>query len=134
MRRHNVLHRYVGTTMLYARGYHPEGKPTPFLHAYSPVLTGTRAPPSGFEITGHWRCDRESESAVASIERFLSDGPEPVYVGFGSMPATDARRITETIAEALQADGRRGILCTGWGGLAPATSSDLLTVEQVSHA
>lgn len=46
------------------------------------------------------------------------------------MPATDARRITETVAEALLADGRRGILCTGWGGLALTRSPSLLTVEQ----
>ena len=134
VRRHSVLRRYADTPMHYARGYHPEGRLTPFLHAYSPVLTGTRTPPSSFIITGHWRYDRGSDPAEASVERFLSNGSEPVYVGFGSMPAANARHITETVAEALEADGRRGILCTGWGGLAPAITSDLLTVEQVSHA
>ena len=46
-------------------------------------------------------------------------GDAPVYVGFGSMGfAKDADRRREAIITALARAGVRGVLATGWGGIA----------------
>lgn len=56
----------------------------------------------------------------ASLCAFLRAGPPPVYVGFGSMPTQDAARTTQIALDALERAGQRGVLATGWGGLAAA--------------
>ncbi|MEO1226708.1 MAG: glycosyltransferase, partial [Pseudomonadota bacterium] len=64
--------------------------------------------------------------------------PPPIYVGFGSMPAKDADRLTAAVVGAIHQAGARGILATGWGGLArdlrATPSSDrILMLEAAPH-
>ncbi|KAI7979232.1 Sterol 3-beta-glucosyltransferase UGT80B1 [Camellia lanceoleosa] len=44
-------------------------------------------------------------------------GPQPIYIGFGSMLLEDPKKTTEIILEALKNTGQRGIIDRGWGGL-----------------
>jgi sterol 3beta-glucosyltransferase len=68
------------------------------------------------------------------LERFLAAGEPPVYVGFGSMAGRNPERTTRIVIAALQQAGLRGVLATGWGGLAtnevPAT---LHLLDQAPH-
>jgi len=75
-------------------------------------------------LTGYWFLDRTSGWRPSrELEDFLASGPSPICVGFGSMPSADPEQTTEIFTKALQRAGLRGILLTGWGGL--ATRSEL---------
>jgi UDP:flavonoid glycosyltransferase YjiC (YdhE family) len=98
------------------------GQPVLRLYGYSPTVLPS--PPdwdSSSIATGYWFIDRpQGWQAPAPLRAFLSAGAPPVYVGFGSMPAQDAARTTRIVLEALERAGQRGVLATGWGGLAAA--------------
>lgn len=98
------------------------GRPLLRLYGYSPAVLPDPPEWGGTSVaTGYWFLDRmPSWQPPAALEAFLEAGPPPVYVGFGSMPARDAARTTGVVVEALERAGRRGVLATGWGGLAAA--------------
>ncbi|KAF9601601.1 hypothetical protein IFM89_020517, partial [Coptis chinensis] len=48
---------------------------------------------------------------------WIQGGSMPIYIGFGSMPLEDAKKITLVILEALKDTGQRGIIDRGWGDL-----------------
>ncbi|CAL0324427.1 unnamed protein product [Lupinus luteus] len=52
-----------------------------------------------------------------SLVKWLEDGDEPIYIGFGSLPVQEPKKMTEIIVEALEKTGQRGIINKGWGGL-----------------
>lgn len=52
-----------------------------------------------------------------ALVKWLQAGEKPIYVGFGSLPVEDPRRMTEVIVQALQETNQRGIIDKGWGGL-----------------
>jgi len=107
------------------------------LLATDPILVG---PPSdgrdGVHTTGFWYYDDEigTEPLGADLERFLADGPPPVYVGFGSMPAEDPEGLTRKVVAAVQASGQRAVLHRGWAGLGGIDLPDTIhVVGSVSH-
>ncbi|MDJ0949479.1 MAG: glycosyltransferase [Alphaproteobacteria bacterium] len=101
-------------------GYAPDGRTVPRLHGYSRHLVPvTDEWGAQDRVTGYWHLEQGGGwEPPPALARFLDAGPPPVYVGFGSMPAEDSARMTQTVLEALNATGHRGILATGWGGLA----------------
>ena len=98
-----------------------DGTPIPVLHGVSPhVAPAPRDWPATAITTGYWFLDRPNDwMPPPALEAFLEAGEPPVYVGFGSMAGRDPERVTRVVSEALQRAGRRGVLATGWGGLAP---------------
>ena len=64
---------------------------------------------------------------------FLAAGPPPVYLGFGSMRVRDPEATSELLASALRRAGVRGVIGSGWGGLAPEPGGDLIAVGDVPH-
>lgn len=52
------------------------------------------------------------------LEAFLSSGPPPVYIGFGSIVAEDPNTMTRMIFKAIELSGVRALVSKGWGGLA----------------
>ncbi|KAL6968070.1 sterol 3beta-glucosyltransferase [Sarracenia purpurea var. burkii] len=48
---------------------------------------------------------------------WLKAGPKPIYIGFGSLPVQEPKKMTQIIVEALETTGQRGIINKGWGGL-----------------
>jgi sterol 3beta-glucosyltransferase len=85
--------------------------------------------------TGYWFLDQESHwQPSAALVDFLNAGEPPVYVGFGSMPATDPQAKARLVIEALEKAGQRGILASGWGGLkADALPEHVLMIDQAPH-
>ncbi|CAI5517138.1 unnamed protein product [Closterium sp. Naga37s-1] len=59
----------------------------------------------------------EHYSPPAHIQQWLDSGPPPIFIGFGSLPVSDPKGLTQKFVEALQRTGQRGILQEGWGGL-----------------
>ena len=110
-------------------GYRPSGAAVDRLHAYSRhLLPPTDDWAARERITGAWLAAPSDWSPPTDLTRFLADGAPPVYVGFGSMPSEDAERVTHIVVDALDRSGQRGVLATGWGGLADEARSDRLYV------
>ncbi|WP_162250011.1 glycosyltransferase [Methylobacterium sp. Leaf456] len=105
------------------------------IRAYSPTLAEPIPSPDATE-TGFWlRPPRPGEGLPEAVEAFLTAGPPPVYVGFGSM-LWGARRNTRLVMEALALWGGRAIVATGVGGLArpEIVPPNILFVGSLPHA
>ncbi|GAB5520465.1 MAG: glycosyltransferase [Rhodothermales bacterium] len=74
--------------------------------------------PTNAHVTGYWFLDAPDWSPPKALADFLNDGPPPVYIGFGSMTNRDPEAVATMVVEALQRTGERGLLLTGWGGIA----------------
>lgn len=92
----------------------------PILYGFSEhVVPRPEHLPRYARITGYWFLDRPDDwQPPAELAAFLSSGPKPVYIGFGSMYERDAQALTDRITRAIQLSGCRAVLATGWGGLA----------------
>jgi vancomycin aglycone glucosyltransferase len=80
--------------------------------------------------TGTWVL-ADSTPLPSDLDAFLERGEPPVFVGFGSMPATgDA---THRLIAAARAVGRRIIVSRGWAALDIDDAPDCIAVGDVSH-
>ena len=107
----------------------------PVLHGFSTALVPRPADwRPGLEVVGNWWPHHDPSGRLpAGLEDFLTAGPRPVLIGFGSMAAGDGERLSEIAVRALRRAGLRGILQSGSAGLA-ADGDDVLTVGDVPHA
>lgn len=107
------------------------------LYAYSAhVVPRPDDWPGPHQVTGYWFLPPPPGwQSPAELNAFLAAGPPPVYVGFGSMLARDAQRLTALVAEALAQTGQRGILAGGWGALEGQAhqSETIFVVDTVPH-
>ena len=113
-----------------------DGRPLPVLHPFSThVVTRPNDWPDNVYITGYWFLNRLNEwEPSAELKAFLDEGELPVYVGFGSMAGRNPRRISNIVIEALQQANVRGIIATGWGGLALDDLPErIFKVDKVPH-
>jgi len=113
-----------------------DGQPIPVLHPFSTrVVPRPHDWPDNAYITGYWFLDRLNEwEPSAELEAFLDEGEAPVYVGFGSMAGRNPRRIANIVIEALQQANVRGIIATGWGGLAlDELPERIFKIDKVPH-
>lgn len=104
----------------------------------SPAVFPTSSKWSSYvRCDGYWFLDQaEGWQPDQKLMEFLSSGPAPVYIGFGSIGGgKDTARTTEIVLDAVHRSGCRAILATGWSGLSGAKeSADILVVDQVPHA
>ncbi|MFE6776897.1 nucleotide disphospho-sugar-binding domain-containing protein [Streptomyces sp. NPDC057702] len=107
----------------------------PVLHGFSPALVPRPADwRPGLQVTGNWWPHLPADAALpAELADFLQAGPPPVFVGFGSMGGGHGERLGELVARALRAARVRGVVQSGWAGLA-AHGDDVLTIGEVPHA
>lgn len=112
------------------------GQAVPVLHGYSPHLVPTPTDwPSTALTMGAWTLPGAPDwTPPQALVEFLAAGPPPVYVGFGSMAGRNPGRVTAIVLEALQRSGRRGVLASGWGGLAAlAVPPGVMVIEHAPH-
>jgi sterol 3beta-glucosyltransferase len=110
---------------------------TPWLYGYSPqVLPKPGDWDEHQHITGYWFLEPPPAWRPApELVHFLESGPPPVYIGFGSMGHGNPEHNTRLALRALELSGQRGLLLTGWGGLARQTMPpNVFIVEDVPHA
>ncbi len=90
-------------------------------------------PVAGMEVvqTGAWMLS-EQTPLPDDLEAFLANGAPPVYLGFGSMRASE--QTARVLVEAARALGMRSILSQGWAGLTLVdTGDDSLSIGDVNH-
>jgi sterol 3beta-glucosyltransferase len=89
----------------------------PVLYGCSPALVPRPADwPANAELCGAWQLQAPGEwQPPESLERFLSAGEPPVYVGFGSMAGFDRARLLAALLDA--AGPRRVLFYPGWSGI-----------------
>lgn len=74
------------------------------------------------------------QQTLPALERFLADGPPPVYCGFGSMPKKDQLRVRPRIVTALRRAGQRMILArSGDDPVSVGTAKDLFFIDRHPH-
>lgn len=90
----------------------------PFIYAYSQhVVPRTQDMPDWHHTTGYWFLESQGEWAPPqNLLDFLSRGPKPIYIGFGSMSGQTARRLASLAVEAVTLSGQRAVLLGGWAG------------------
>lgn len=109
----------------------------PLLFGFSPlVLPKPDDWGKNVQVSGFWYLDYEATWQPSDeLLRFLASGPPPVYIGFGSMCNTDPEAATKLVVQALANAQQRGILLTGWQGLASTRLPEtVLAVDKVPHA
>lgn len=104
---------------------------TPMLCNLSPaVLPRPVDWPERIHMDGYWFLPPPPAwRPQAELADFLAAGDAPVCIGFGSLVSGDLEGTRRLVDEALQGSGRRGILLTGWGGLAGAGSDPKRTLS-----
>ena len=90
-------------------------------------------PLAGMEVvqTGAWMFS-EPAALPDDLEEFLANGAPPIYLGFGSMRASE--QTGRMLMEAARALGLRLILSRGWANFTPNdTGNDCLSIGDVDH-
>jgi len=87
-------------------------------------------------VTGYWFLDaNDSWNPPHDFVDFLNAGDKPIYIGFGSMVNKDPEKVLATISEALSISGQRGVLSSGWGGLAQDNLPDnVYMIKSMPHS
>lgn len=90
-------------------------------------------PDAGMEVvqTGAWI--RSDQTALPDdLENFLAKDTAPIYLGFGSMRASE--QTARMLIEAARAVGLRSILSKGWANLMPSdTGDECFSIGEVNH-
>lgn len=104
----------------------PSGEPATVLQAYSRFILPLNLDyPSWVHTTGFWFPSKSRNYAPCStLERFVSDGAPPVYVGFGSVVGTDPRSRRDIVYDAVKKVGVRAVIVGGSGGIETDSMSD----------
>ena len=109
----------------------------PAFFGFSPAVVPRPADwRDGLEVTGYWWPARPSGwDPPAGLKDFLSQGPPPVFIGFGSMVSADADRLSSMVATAAQRAGVRTVIQAGRAGLAQAGQppGDSIVIGDVPH-
>ena len=112
-----------------------DGSALTTLYAYSSIVSPRpRDWPKTAIVTGYWTLrDTSGWEPSPEFEAFLSAGPAPVYIGFGSMPF-GAERNTRILREAVEMWGGRAVVARGWGGINPEDLPDtIFAIEKAPH-
>ena len=115
----------------------PQTRGLPILYGISPAVI---SPPPDWgpevHLTGYWFLDSaEDWTPPIALTDFLSNGPAPVYIGFGSMSNRDPEKTARIVLQALDMSGQRAVLLSGWGGLASTVLPDtILMIDSIPHS
>jgi vancomycin aglycone glucosyltransferase len=90
--------------------------------------------PSTLVVTDAWILD-EPATLGPRVEAFLNRAPAPIYFGFGSMIAKDARSLASSAIASARALGCAALVVGGWAGLERhiPEADDVLAVDCVPH-
>jgi sterol 3beta-glucosyltransferase len=105
----------------------------PVIHGFSEhVVPRPRDWNDRLQVSGYWFIDEDDWIPPAGLQAFIEDGPPPVYIGFGSMSASDPQQVFELIRTALHISGQRAVLAGGWGGVV-GVSDRIYALDSAPH-
>lgn len=114
-----------------------DGMYSPFMNliAASPTLCPPADFPPNHKFTGVWHLTSPAYTPPSGLTTFLSEGPQPVIITFGSMGGSNGRETTEILIDAVRKTNQRAIIQAGWGQLGnlEETFSDIFCTEYVPH-
>ena len=95
--------------------------------------------PATARITGYClrtRTTAESYRPPSDLQRFLEEGPAPIYAGFGSMIPRNPHQLAAVLVDAAQQANQRLILSPGWGRVLPpsALPPSVFVLEECPHS
>ena len=86
-------------------------------------------------ITGYWFLQESEYQPSVELSRFLEAGPQPVFIGFGSMLDKEAAQTTQIVLESLSITGMRAVLQGGWSEIgAQQLPDNIFRVSEVPHS
>lgn len=122
------------------------GKPRAFMASdemYSPYLNLIAASPSlcssirfkpNHKWTGVWHLGQPDYVPPSDLTDFLSDGPPPIVITFGSMGGSDGKETTEILVDAIKMTNQRAIIQAGWGLLSiQDVDPNIYCAEYIPH-
>lgn len=111
----------------------------PLLAAFSPTVFpkphdwGWTDSVCGFLFWSDELSQEEQAPLPEGLEDFLSNGPAPVYFGFGSMPASDPSKLLQLVKDVVRINSCRAVLCAGWTSLSKEENKDVFICDKVPH-
>jgi hypothetical protein len=88
----------------------------PILYGFSRHLVPRPSDwPDSHRICGHWALPRMDWQAPPELTTFLSNGPAPIYVGFGAASSFIRQKQLTDIVSAIA--GRRALFYPGWSNI-----------------
>ncbi|HYR05547.1 MAG TPA: glycosyltransferase [Gallionella sp.] len=88
--------------------------------------------PQIWQVCGAWTVRATAWEPPRALAEFLSSGPPPIYVGFGSMAGFDRSALLAAIIESIA--GRRALFYPGWSGIDPTSlPENFFVVGQTPH-
>jgi sterol 3beta-glucosyltransferase len=113
-----------------------DGSPVPMLNCYSPqVVPVPDDYPPHVHVTGYWFLDHDPNwQPDPALLAFLDAGPAPIYIGFGSVSARNARKRTQHVLDAARVTGQRVVFASGWAALDTADfPANVFALKSVPH-
>lgn len=121
------------------------GKPRAFMASdemYSPHLNLIAASPTlcpitfkpNHKYTGVWYLGQPNYEPPSDLTDFLSDGPPPIVITFGSMGGSDGKETTDILIDAIKMTDQRAIIQAGWGLLGTQkTEPNIYCADYIPH-
>ncbi len=122
------------------------GEPRAFMASdkmYSPYLNLIAASPSlcssirfksNHKWTGGWHLEQTEFVPPFELKDFLSDGPPPIVITFGSMGGSDGKETTDILVDAIKMTDQRAIIQAGWGLLGTQDAGpSIYCAEYIPH-
>jgi sterol 3beta-glucosyltransferase len=105
----------------------------PMLYGVSPALVPQPSDwPSNALICGQWLAPAPQYTPPDALGAFLSAGPPPIYIGFGSMGGFDPKQLLQSLVDGLA--GRRALFYPGWSGVNPSDlPPNIFVVGETPH-
>ena len=113
-----------------------EGMYSPHLNliAASPTLCPPADFPPNHKFTGVWHLASPSYTPPSELANFLTEGPQPIIITFGSMGGSNGRETTEILIDAVNRTNQRAIIQSGWGKLGTQDElPNIFCTEYVPH-
>ncbi|PWY83896.1 UDP-Glycosyltransferase/glycogen phosphorylase [Aspergillus sclerotioniger CBS 115572] len=106
----------------------------PYTYCWSPALVPKPDDwPANLEVCGFFFRDAPDYKPDAALASFLSSGPPPIYIGFGSIVLEDSEKMTRMFVEAIQQTGVRALISRGWSKLGGIECENIMYLDDCPH-
>ncbi|KAJ5303312.1 glycosyltransferase family 1 protein [Penicillium atrosanguineum] len=89
--------------------------------------------PAHIDISGFIFREPPDFTPPSDLDAFLSSGPAPVYIGFGSIVIDNPECMTRIILDAVQATSVRAVISRGWSNLGGPPVDGVIYIDDCPH-